>query len=324
MKGKIFLTGGAGRIGQWVLKGLIERGYGVRVLVHRSWPEEIPGAKVEFVEGDLLDQTGLKESVKGCRYVCHLAAAWDMFPPAVHERENNQLFESIVRGTYNLLEASYPLNGLELFLYASTDAVYATGFRKFEAPITEDTLLVPSRFYALAKIVCESMCVQYGNLYGIPWFIARICWALAPDELLRIYRLEFWEESLSAEDKERLKPKIGGERGVFAPLMKNGESAVDHIADPRDIARGIVLAIEHHERARGQICNLAGPAPFRYTEVIERLAGGLGVPWDSARVSGIEPYELRNDRAREVLGYDPVFAMEKMIDQAVALRREGR
>jgi nucleoside-diphosphate-sugar epimerase len=324
MKGKVFLTGGAGRIGRWVLRGLIERGYGVRVLVHRRRPEEMPGASVEIVEGDLLDQTGLMESVRGCRYVCHLAAAWDMFPPAVYEKENNQLFESIIRGTYNLLEASRSLDDLGLFLYASTDAVYATGPRKFDAPITEETPLVPSRFYALAKIVCEAMCTQYGNLYGLPWFIVRICWALAPEELLRVYSFEFWEGGLSLEDRKRLKPKIGGGKGVFAALTAKGESAVDHIADPRDIAQGILLGIEHHEKARGQICNLAGPAPFKYLEVIERLARGLGVPWDSARVDGIEPYELRNDRAREILGYNPVYTMERMIDHAVERRREKR
>jgi len=324
MKGKVFLTGGAGRIGQWVLRGLLEKGYEVRALVHRNRPAGLEAKNLEIVHGDILDQTGLKEAVKGCQYVCHLAAAWDMFPPSVHEKENNQLFESIIRGTYNLLEASYGLDDFRLFLYASTDAVYATGPRKFEAPITESTPLVPSRFYALAKIVCESMCTQYGNLYGLPWFIVRICWALAEDELLRVYSLEFWEGSLSPEDRQRLKPKIGDGRGVFAPLMANGDSGVDHIADPRDIAQGIVLGVEKHSAARGNTCNLAGPALFRYLDVIERLAEGLGVQWDSARVPGIEAYELSNDRARNILGYSPVYTMEKMIDNAVAYKLRKR
>ncbi len=323
MKGKVFLTGGAGRIGQWVLRGLIERGYAVRALVHRSRPEGMESKNLELVQGDILDQEGLKESVAGCRYICHLAAAWDMFPPAVYEKENNQLFESIIRGTYNLLEAARALDDLRLFLYASTDAVYATGPRKFDAPITEDTPLFPSRFYALAKITCESMAAQYGSLYELPWFIVRICWALSEEELLRIYSLEFWEGSMQPEDVRKLKPKIGGGRGVFAPLRENGESVVDHVADPRDIARGIVLGIEKHAAARGNICNLAGPSPFRYLDVIERLARGLNVPWDSARVKGAEPYELRNDRAEKILGYKPVYSMEKMIDKAVAHMREA-
>jgi nucleoside-diphosphate-sugar epimerase len=316
MKGKVFLTGGAGRIGKRVLTRLLESGYEVRALVHRHSPD-VQHEKLELFQGDILQQEGMKEAVKGCRFICHLAAAWDMFPPAVYEKENNQLFESIIRGTYNLLEASYPLNDLKLFLYASTDAVYATGLRKFAGPITEDTELFPSRFYALAKIVCESMCTSYGKLYSLPWLIVRICWSLDVDELLRIYSYEFWEGGMSQEDRERLRPRLANGKGVFAPLQENGDSGIDQIAAPEDIAEGILLGIERHESVKNDIYNLAGPAPFRYLDVIDRLAEGLGVPWGCARIKGIEPYELRNDRARKKLGYDPGFSMEMMIERAV-------
>jgi UDP-glucose 4-epimerase len=198
--------------------------------------------------------------------------------------------------------------------------VYATGPRKFDAPINEDTPLHPSRFYALAKIACESLCNQYGNLYGLPWLIVRICWSLDWDELLHLFTVEFWEDSLQSHDREELKREIGGGRGVFAPLRENGESAVDHVSDPRDIAQGIVLGIERYEQARGNTCNLAGPAPFRYLDVVERLAAGLKLPWKSARVTGTEPYELRNDRAEKILGYKPEYTIEKMLDSAVETR----
>jgi len=41
-------------------------------------------------------------------------------------------------------------------------------------------------------------------------------------------------------------------------------------------------------------------------------------------VPGIEAYELSNDRARNILGYSPVYTMEKMIDNAVAYRLRKR
>jgi nucleoside-diphosphate-sugar epimerase len=317
MEKTVFLTGGAGRIGRLVLKQLLERGYRVKALIHRHEPEGISDKNLELIRGDILDQNGMTEAVKRCRFVCHLAAAWDMFPPAVFEKENNQLFESIVRGTYNLLEASYSQKDIELFLYASTDAVYATGPRKFDAPITEDTEMVPSRFYALCKIVCESMCKQYGKLYGLPWLLVRICWALAEDEILRIYSYEFWKDSMSPEDSERLAPRLADGKGVFAPLLQNGESGIDHIADPQDIADGIVLSIEKYKTAKNNTYNLAGPAPFRYLDVIEKVADGLGVPWDSAKVDDFQPYELRNDRAEKYLGYKPKYTMELMIEKAL-------
>jgi len=320
-KGTVLLTGAAGRIGGKVLRRLLDRGYRVRALVHRRKPDGISDGNLEILTGDILSQEDMKRAVSGCRYVCHLAAAWDMFPPLVHEKENNQLFESIIRGTYNLLEASYALDELKVFLYASTDAVYATGPRRFAEPITEDTELQPSRFYALAKITCETLCRQYGKLYGLPWLIVRICWALDPDELLHVFSYEFWKDAMSSEDRGRLEPELAGGKGVFAPLLADGSSAVDHIADPEDIAAGIVQGIENHARGVGGTFNLAGPAPFRYLDVIEKLASDLGVPWGSARVTGSEPYELRNDRAIATLGYAPEWTMVRMLEKAARLRR---
>jgi len=319
---KVFLTGGSGRIGQRVERRLLERGYAVRSLVHRGRPQGPTHLGLELVQGDILDQEGLKRLVPGCSFVVHLAAAWDMFPPAVYEKENNQLFESVVRGTYNMLEASYAAKGLKCFLYASTDATYATGPRKFDAPITEDTELQPSRFYALAKIVCEEMCRHYGKLYSLPWLIVRICWCLDMDEILRIFQYDFWEGGLSTEDRARLAPILSGGRGVFAPLMPDGGSGVDHVSDPEDIAEGIALGVVNHAAGLRGVYNLAGPANFRYRELIEKLAADLGVPWGSAPVKGIEPYKLSTERAGRVLGFAPQYPIERMLANAVRYARE--
>jgi nucleoside-diphosphate-sugar epimerase len=327
---RVFLTGGTGRIGRRVQRKLLERGYEVRSLVHRRSAEGTGHPGPEYVRGDILDQEGLKAQVSGCSFVVHLAAAWDMFPPAVHERENNQLFESVIRGTYNLLEACRTAGGLKCFLYASTDAVYATGPRRFSAPITEETELQPSRFYALAKIACESLCLNYGRLYALPWLAVRICWCLDVDEILRIFGYDFWEGALSPEDRARLGPRLAGKGaearsggagarsgGLLAPLMPDGSSGVDHVSDPEDIAEGICLGVDRHGAAQGGIYNLAGPANFRYLELVENLARELDAPWGSAPVKGIEPYELSIERARRVLGYDPQYPIERMLANAV-------
>jgi nucleoside-diphosphate-sugar epimerase len=321
---KVFLTGGSGRIGRRVERKLLERGYDLRSLVHRDRPPGPSHPGLELVKGDILDQELLIRLVQGCPFVVHLAAAWDMFPPAVYEKENNQLFESVVRGTYNMLEACRAGGELRCFLYASTDAVYATGPRKFDAPITEDTQLQPSRFYALAKMVCEEMCRQYGRLYALPWLIVRICWCLDTDEILRIFGYDFWEAGLSPEDRGRLAPSLSGGRGVFAPLMPDGSSGVDHVSDPEDIAEGIVLGIVNHRAGLGGTFNLAGPSSFRYRDLIEKLAQDLGVPWGAAVVKGIEPYELSIQSARRVLGYDPRYPIERMLANAAAHAGGGK
>jgi nucleoside-diphosphate-sugar epimerase len=100
--------------------------------------------------------------------------------------------------------------------------------------------------------------------------------------------------------------------------MPDGRSGVDHVSDPEDIAEGICLGLERHERAQGAAYNLAGPASFRYLDLAENLARELGRPWGSAPVKGIEPYELSLQRARLVLGYEPQYSIERMLEGAVA------
>ncbi len=317
MSETVFVTGASGRIGRRLIPLLTAKGYRVRALIH-SRRLDIPAAgTVEEVAGSILDQESLIAAASGCELVVHLAAAWDMFPPAVHERENNQLFESVVRGTYNVLEACRADSVLKAFAYASTDAVYATGMRSFSRPIDETTELVPSRFYAGAKIVCEALCAQYRALYALPTIVLRICWCLEPAELIRLFTFEFWEASLSAEDRERLAPRLADGRGLFLPTNADGSPAVDHVSHPQDIAAGIVAALQAHERAEGGTYNLAGPAPFRYVDVVPALAEQLGLPWDTAAVAGIEPYELLIEHARSVFGYSPVYPVEESVREAL-------
>ncbi|WP_455381700.1 NAD-dependent epimerase/dehydratase family protein [Salinispira pacifica] len=317
MKGTVFLTGASGRIGGRVLELLLSAGYQVKALVHRSRPPVERSNQLELVQGDVLDQQQMNEAVQGCRYVLHLAAAWDMFPPAVHEKENDQLFESIIRGSYNLLEASRRSPGLDLFVYASTDATYATGGRAFDGPITEETELVPSRFYAIGKIVMETMCEHYGKLYGLPWSIVRICWTLEPAEFVRLFTYEFWEGAMEEEDRKRLGPLLAGGRGLFVPLNSDGSSGVDHASHPDDIAAGILSVVERHPTGRGRIYNLAGPRAFHYLDVVKRLAERIDLPWESARISSIRPYELSIERARKELGYNPLFGADEMLAEAL-------
>ena len=132
------------------------------------------------------------------------------------------------------------------------------------------------------------------------------------DEILRIFQYDFWEGGLSAEDRARLAPILSGGLGVFAPLMPDGSPGVDHVSDPEDIAEGIVLGVVNHAAGLRGVYNLAGPANFRYRELIEKLAADLGVPWGSAPVKGIESYELSTERARRVLDYDPRYPIERI------------
>lgn len=141
----------------------------------------------------------------------------------------------------------------------------------------------------------------------MPWTVIRINWALESSELLRIFRYEFWQDGLSPEDRKRLDPKLGNGKGLLCPL----------IADPADTAEGFALAIDHFEKAKNNIFNIAATGPFRYQDFIERVAAGLGLEYDSAKLSGCEPYSISNEKAQKLLGYKPRHTMAMMIEVCV-------
>ncbi|UCF97196.1 MAG: NAD(P)-dependent oxidoreductase [Spirochaetaceae bacterium] len=319
MKPTVLLTGSSGRIGKRVLNKLFTRGYRVRALIHKNKPQGLAAGDVEFVQGDILDRNQMITAAKGIEVICHLAATFDMFPPVVFEKDNSSLFDNILRGTFNLLEAARSLSSLKLFVFASTDAVYATGPIRYDSPITEETEIqpMPGRFYALAKAVGESLCRNYGKTYAVPWTVIRINWALEDSELLRIFRYEFWEGDLNAEDRGRLEPKLGGGKGLLCPLFADGSPAIDQIADPDDTAEGFALAIDHFDKGKNNVFNIAAPGPFCYRDFIDRVAAKLGMPYESAVVKGYEPYSISNEKARKLLGYEPKHTMELMIEKAL-------
>jgi nucleoside-diphosphate-sugar epimerase len=72
----VLVTGGASFIGSHLVAALLERGAAVRVVddLRSGKRENLDGLDVEFLEGDLLDQTMIRRAVDGGDVVFHLAA----------------------------------------------------------------------------------------------------------------------------------------------------------------------------------------------------------------------------------------------------------
>jgi UDP-glucose 4-epimerase len=86
---------------------------------------------------------------------------------------------------------------------------------------------------------------------------------------------------------------------------------------------GFVLAIENIDRARNNIFNIAGYAPFSYRDVIEKVADDLSVPWMSVKLNGPEKYEISNEKATKLLGYKPQYNIDRMIEKALKKKKSS-
>src|SRR3979411_2621003 len=79
---EVFLTGGSGFVGSHVLATLVERGYRVRTLV-RDGQERLTSThngRVMVVHGDLRRAGELVPTLRGCRFLIHVAAHYSFAP----------------------------------------------------------------------------------------------------------------------------------------------------------------------------------------------------------------------------------------------------
>jgi len=117
---KTLVTGATGFLGSHVARQLSERGDEVRVLVRpASDTRSLEGFRAERVIGDLRDAASLDRAMDGVTRVYHVAADYRLWA-----RNPNEIYESNVAGTQNLLDAARRA-GIEKFIYTSTVATIA-------------------------------------------------------------------------------------------------------------------------------------------------------------------------------------------------------
>jgi farnesol dehydrogenase len=132
---RIFVTGGTGNIGYWLVKYLAEEGHNVHALVRNTADCEhlkIPGVKL--FEGDVTHPNTITKAIDGCSGVFHLAAlvkVWD---------KNEDNFRRInIEGTKNTLDAAQ-LAGVEKFIYCSSAGSFGPSINHKVSETTVRTL----------------------------------------------------------------------------------------------------------------------------------------------------------------------------------------
>lgn len=298
---QVLVTGATGRIGRQVVPLLLDRGYRVRVSLHRT-PLKTPWAnRVEIVPGGLA-----KPNVQDVDAVIHLAG---IMPPA----PDDLVFRTNIEGTYQLLRAMASLKSKPRLLFASSDATYCTGWSltSYSQPIEETVPPHPAVFYGLSKVLGERLAEFFEETQSIPAVRLRFVWTLDPPEILDLFTKAPYREFLVDQE-------IWNDPGVVAvPLEANGHPFTEHICDTRDAAAAVILALES-EAAPGNAFNIAGPEPFDYTDVGPHVAARLGVQAVEGRCHGIHSYSLDISKARRILSYNPRYRVTDSLEEALA------
>ncbi len=162
----VFVTGGTGFLGSYILQELVTKGYRVRAMRRgNNEPKWIPRHildKVEWVEGDVLDVVALADAMEGAEYVIHSAAVVSFF-----KKERSMMYKVNVEGTANVVNTALEL-GIKKMLHISS--VAALGRKENGNHVNEETKWEESRLnthYAKSKFKAELEAWR-GTAEGLP------------------------------------------------------------------------------------------------------------------------------------------------------------
>jgi len=172
---KVLITGAAGFIGSHLTEELVRQGHKVKAFVlynsFNSWgwldhsPQQIKD-NLEVFSGDIRDPHGVREAMKECDIVFHLAALIAI-PYSYHSPDT--YIDTNVKGTLNVVQAARELD-IEKVIHTSTSEVYGTALF---VPITEEHPLQGQSPYSASKIGADQIAMSFYLSFGTPVSIIR-------------------------------------------------------------------------------------------------------------------------------------------------------
>ncbi len=161
---KVFLTGGTGFIGSYILVKLLEHGHKVTILSRNKnkIPELLNNPNVSIIEGNIGDYKLIEDSIKGHDACIHLALFWG--EPGAYNMLKNDTAASV------FLADAAAKSGCKQFIYTSSTAVDDYFYMVPENERNDKTKLIPvnyihkpATYYGATKAATENfmMAISY-------------------------------------------------------------------------------------------------------------------------------------------------------------------
>ncbi len=172
---KVLVTGADGFIGSHLVERLLDEGCIVKAFCYYNsfnswgWIDSFPKEKINQLEiftGDVRDPNGVREAMKGCDIVFHLAALIAI-PYSYHSPDS--YVDTNIKGTLNIVQAAKDL-GLQKVLVTSTSEVYGTALY---VPIDEKHPRQGQSPYSATKIGADHLADSFYRSFNLPVTIVR-------------------------------------------------------------------------------------------------------------------------------------------------------
>lgn len=315
---RVLITGGAGFIGSRMMRILLDSGHEALGLdffqqyIHPLQPTFLENMNYRF--DVLLKDARLERvntlSVDSMRriimafnptHVIHLAA----LPLAnIAIRHPEEAFDTIIKGTTNLLDIMRDQQDLQRFVYTSSSMIYGD-FEK--SPMPEDGRKEPKEIYGGMKLCGEILTKVFSQRYGVPYNIVRPSAVFGPTDNNRRVLQIFVENAF-----RKLPIRV-----------TNPETRLD-FTYVKDVAQGFLdIAFsdaknEEFNMTRGLSTSL-GEAAHAVKRRFPDLVVEERIKTDTYRP---ERGALDVAKARSLAGYNPKYDLESGLDEYIEYMRK--
>lgn len=311
---KVFVTGGAGFVGSHLVKKLCDEGH--HVTIYDSFQQYIFPVDDNYVNniryraekltqeartlrGNTLNKDDLRRTLLQEKpdYIVHFAAL-PLANLAIHQSE--EAFDSILRGTVNILEVLRDVDFVSKLVYISSSMVYGD----FVAdPQPEDAPTQPKDVYGALKLSGEILVRTYAQRYGVTYAIVRPSAVYGPSDNNRRVLQIFLENAMQGK-----------------PLtVKNGQRTFLDFSYVEDTAEGI-KRVTLSPQANGETFNITrgqGRSLMEAVAIIREHFPQLEVAASDEETFHPKRGAMDTRKAQDLVGYRPCFDLEQGIARYV-------
>jgi len=309
-KKKVLVTGGTGFIGSNLVRGLLQKGYQVRVFDnnYRGKLNNIQdiAEQLEFFEGDIRSYEDVLKAVKGCQIVYHLAF--------INGTENfykhpDLVLEVGVKGHLNIVDAIAQTKEVETFIYASSSEIYQV---PDHIPTTEKIRGIvpdvhnPRYSYGGSKLIGELLTLHYLKAPNVKRVIFRPHNIYGPAMGFEHVIPQIVKKIIDASDMLQHKE-------VSIEIQGSGEET-RAFCYVEDAINGIILSAERG--SDGEVYNVGKEEEIKILDLVKKIGEAMGVQLTITHTNllmGSTPRRCPDVSKLKALGYNPSISLTEGI-----------
>lgn len=246
---------------------------------------------LDIFSGDIRDPFGVKEAMKGCTHVLHLASLiaipYSYHSPATYIDTN-------VNGTLNIVQAAREL-GVDKVVHTSTSEVYGTAQY---VPIDENHPLQGQSPYSASKIGADQMALSFYRSFDTPVSVIRPFNTYGPRQSARAVIPTIISQLANGQTTIKL--------GAISPTRD-----FNYV---QDTVSGFI-SVMNSEKSLGEVINVGSNYEVSIGETAEMIADIMGVnltiETDEQRLrpekSEVNRLWAENKKAKELIGWQPQY-----------------